>query len=176
MARRGLVGGLLALAACGDLPPEDPVRLPAGMVEGATDPLRWALSRARALLVDQPAQLLGNPARAAEAAGLVEYLATAFQDGRYADWKQITRLFRQGREEWRWSLGLQEAPKLPPVPLAEALFAAAVRPEEGKALLAPMALKGADPWARLAETRPGRRLQRALLSAEEVVLRGGTIR
>lgn len=89
--------------------PEPPARLPPGIVEGATDPVRWSLEQAAHLLLDRPPEdRRGRPAEAAQAIALVEYLTTAFQDGRYADASRITRLLREGRGAMRTALGVAE--------------------------------------------------------------------
>jgi hypothetical protein len=160
VTRRGL-GGLVALgllAACDQTEEEPVVRLPLGLVEGATDPRRWAISQALALLLDRPGSLAGKPAEAARGAALVEYLATAFQDGRYQDGARITRLLREGRTALRAELGLN--PEAAPQAMADALFAAA---REGAGPpLATLAVPGAAPWAALGSLAPPAPLLRAL--------------
>ncbi|MFC7538899.1 hypothetical protein ACFQU2_04700 [Siccirubricoccus deserti] len=99
------LAALLPLTGCDDgWQPEPPVRLPPGLPEGATEPRRWALAGAAGHFLDRPATLRGQPAEAAWAAALVEYLATAFQDGREVDGRHLTRLLREGRTTLRAAL------------------------------------------------------------------------
>ncbi len=170
-----VVPGLLAaLAGCDGWEAEPPVRLPPGMVEGAGDPRRWALAQAVDRLLDRPESLAGRPAEAALAAGLVEYLATAFQDGRYPDGRHVTRLLRDGRAALRSAIGLRTEPALQES--ADGLFAAAGRHAGAAtplAALVPLALPGSDPWAALAmlglPSGVPRPLQRALRAARDMV-------
>lgn len=163
MSRRGLTGLLAALAGCEAWEVEPPVRLPPGLVEGAGDPRRWALSQATEWLLDRPGALAGQPARAALAAALVEYLATAFQDGRYPDGRHVTRLLREGRGALRAALGLD--PGLAPQAAADLLFAAAGGPAGGKSGDGPL------PAALATLGPPGtvpRPLQRALRATRDM--------
>ena len=160
MTRRDFAGlaVLGALLGCDQAEEEPVVRLPVGMVEGGTDPRRWAISQAVALLLDRPAALSGKPVATAGAVGLVEYLATAFQDGRYQDGARITRLLREARAAMRAELGLNA--EAAPQATADALFAAA---REGSSKpLAALAVSGGDPWEALAAFVPPAPLLRAL--------------
>lgn len=160
MPRRGLAGLLAALAGCEAWEVEPPVRLPPGLVEGAGDPRRWALSQTTEWLLDRPGALAGDPARAALAAALVEYLATAFQDGRYPDGRHVTRLLREGRGALRAALGLD--PGLAPQAAADLLFAAAGGKGENGSLRTALATLGPP------GTVP-RPLQRALRATRDMV-------
>jgi hypothetical protein len=169
--RRGLAW-LLGLAACDAWEAEPSVRLPPGLPEGATEPQRWALAQAGALLLDRPQDLSGRPAEAAFAAALVEYLATAFQDGRHADGRHVTRLLREGRAPLRAMIGL--VAEAPPQAAADALFAAAAAGRRRDAAaaeraLAPLAKPGASPWAALAALDPPGPLRRALRAARDML-------
>jgi hypothetical protein len=138
VTRRGwlAVGILSWLGGCdGDLPPEDPVRLPQGWVQGATDPLRWAVAQVQAQLHDRPQDLAGRPAQGARAVLLVEYLSTAFMAGNVADAWQLTRVWRGARGALRGNLGLRT--DVPPVAMAAALEQAAAALDRGDAAAAP---------------------------------------
>lgn len=173
MTRRGLlaVGILSWLTGCdGDLPPEDPVRLPLGMAEGATDPLRWAVAQVQAQLHDRPQDLLGRPELGARAMLLVEYLSTAFMAGNVADAWQLTRLWRGARGALRGNLGLRT--DVPPVVMAaalEATAAALARNDQAaaRAALAPVA--DGDPLARLDRPPVLNTLRRALRETQDAL-------
>ncbi|GGC48051.1 hypothetical protein GCM10011504_28120 [Siccirubricoccus deserti] len=164
------LAALLPLTGCDDgWQPEPPVRLPPGLPEGATEPRRWALAGAAGHFLDRPATLRGQPAEAAWAAALVEYLATAFQDGREVDGRHLTRLLREGRTTLRAALRIP--PEAPPQAVAEALFAAAAagRRDDAAAALAPFGatLAGFDPEsAALAPLRRALRAARDALEAQ----------
>jgi hypothetical protein len=173
--RPALLGALLsALAGCDDgWRPEEVVRLPPGLVEGATEPRRWALGEAAERLLDRPGRLAGQPAEAAFAAGLVEYLATAFQDGSHPDGRHVTRLLREGRAPLRAALGLRD--DLPPQATADALLAAAAAGRRGDTVDAERALAavgrpGARPWHALAALDPPGPLRRALRATRDMLL------
>jgi len=152
--------GLLALAAtaviagCDSHPAEPVVRLPVGLVEGATDPRRSAISQATAMLLDRPGDLAGKPALAARALGLCEYLATAFQDGRYVDGPRLTRILREARLAWRQEIGM--TPVAPPQTAADALLAG------DSVVVNALAAPGSEPWKALAGFHPPPSLRRAL--------------
>ncbi|MCO6417707.1 hypothetical protein JYK14_16280 [Siccirubricoccus sp. KC 17139] len=160
------LAALLPLAACDDGWVAEPmVRLPPGLPPGATEPRRWAFGEAAARLLDRPAGLRGAPAETAWAAALVEYLATAFQDGALPDGRHLTRLLREGRTALRLTLGLPV--EAPPQAMADALLAAAGR--RAGAVPAPLAsaLAGFDPEdARLAPLRRALRAVRDALAAQ----------
>jgi hypothetical protein len=147
------------------------VRLPPGLPEGATEPRRWALAGAAGHFLDRPAALRGQPGESAWAAALVEYLATAFQDGREVDGRHLTRLLREGRTALRAALRIPA--EAPPQAVAEALFAAAAAGRRGNAAaaaaLAPFGatLAGFDPeGAALAPLRRALRAARDALEAQ----------
>jgi hypothetical protein len=152
------------------------VRLPPGLVEGATEPRRWAVSAATARLLDRPGDLAGHPAEAAFAVALVEYLATAFQDGRWPDGGHVTRLLREGRGALRSALGLSA--DATPQAAFDALLAAATG-HDGAAVLAAVARPDARPWTALAalDPRDGALgpLRRALRAARDMVVGAGFV-
>ncbi|WP_149535383.1 hypothetical protein [Siccirubricoccus phaeus] len=145
---------LLPLAACDEgWQAEPPVRLPPGLPPGATEPRRWALEEVAARLLDRPAALRQAPEELPRVAALVEYLATAFQDGFLPEGRHLTRLLREGRTAMRLCLGI--AADAPPQATADALFAGA-RP-----------VAGVDPEdARLAPLRRALRATREALAAQ----------
>jgi hypothetical protein len=100
---------------------------------------------------------------------LVEYLATAFQDGREVDGRHLTRLLREGRTALRISLRI--AAEAPPQAVAEAMFAAAAAGRRGDAAGATAALAplGAS-WAGFDPEGTGLApLRRALRTARDAL-------
>lgn len=74
MRRLSLVlPALLALGACAGDPPAPTARLPVGVVQGGSDPMRFAVLQS-AYVFNTPAEV--TPAKKAEAAALVESVAT----------------------------------------------------------------------------------------------------
>jgi hypothetical protein len=164
------LAALVPLAGCDDgWQPEAPVRLPPGLPEGATEPRRWALAGACGHFLDRPAALRGQPAESAWAVALVEYLATAFQDGREVDGRHLTRLLREGRTALRTTVGISA--EAPSQAVADAMFAAAAAGRRGDAAAAAAALAplGAS-WAGLDPEGAGLGpLRRALRAARDAL-------
>jgi hypothetical protein len=110
------------------------------------------------------------------AAALYEYLATAFQDGRWTDGRHVTRLLREGRLPLRAALGMRA--EASPQAVADALLTAATAGRRGdvpaaEATLAAVALPGMRPWSMLAMLDPRSGgfgpLRRALRAARDMV-------
>ncbi len=174
MRRRALL--LLALlGACDQVRVEPVAELPPGLPPGAGDPLRFALETAAHAFLDREAALRGDPAQAALASAMVEFLATAFQDAsRFADGPWITRLLREGRTALRGVVGI-DAPVLPQAAL-DALLAARTAFRRGDAAaaaaaLAPVAAPGARPASALAALETPPPLRRALRETRSLVAR-----
>lgn len=139
---------LLALAACGPMPPrQDTVTLPdTAQTQGIGDPTRGAIIAA-SYVFGQPASVAGNPAAAAQALAQLEYLAVELDTG--PTWRDIdpivVPMLAQGRAEARNAFGLD--PTAPPQRAIDALYAtaAALRAgDEARALAALAPLTGPD--------------------------------
>ncbi|MGG5823181.1 hypothetical protein [Falsiroseomonas sp. HW251] len=115
---------LLAVAACGPLPPRpEALTLPDNAGPGgAGDPTSWAILSS-AYTFGQPSSVAGNPAAAAEALGQLEFLAVQFQaDQRFIPGNPTTAfLLVQGRTEARQAFGIR--PDTPPQLAVDALYA-----------------------------------------------------
>ncbi|TDG28978.1 hypothetical protein [Paracraurococcus ruber] len=114
---------LLALGACGALPPAQYASLPPDAVAGAGDPLRSAVANTSVAFAS-PQKLAGRPAEAAQAVAQMEYLAVEIPNNvRYPSISPtVGTQFAQARREWRSALGI--APDAPPQPVIESLYAA----------------------------------------------------
>lgn len=120
---------LLALAACGPVPPElQPVTLPpSALPQGAGDPARGAIISS-SYVFGQPSSVAGNPAAAAQALAQLEFLTVELNGGRWHGLDGlVVPMLRQGRAEARSAFGLD--PAATPQRATDALFgtAAALR-------------------------------------------------
>ena len=118
------------------------VRLPAGLHDGAGDPLRWAAGGACARLLDRPRDLA--PAERALALGLVEYLAeTIAADARLPDAAWLGARLARGRDAMRNALGIERG--MAPQIVADAFFGAARHLSANEPSRAELALRQAAP-------------------------------
>ena len=141
---RGLVLVVLALAACGPLPPrQQPVSLPASALpEGAGDPARGAIFSA-SYVFGQPAAIAGDPAAGAEAIARLEWLAVELDtDQRWIGMNPlVVPLMAQGRAEARYAFAIP--PAVPPQRVMDVFYGSAVALRAGDqaaavALLSPL--------------------------------------
>ncbi|HEV7267054.1 MAG TPA: hypothetical protein VGN83_19390 [Falsiroseomonas sp.] len=135
---------LLALGACGPMPPPQPsVALPASASRGAGDPLRGAIL-STAYVFGQPSSVAGDPAAAAEALAQLEYLTVelAGPPGNFDMDPLVAPMMEQGRAEARTAFGF--SPSVPPQRAVDALYATAGALRAGnqaaaRAAIAPLA-------------------------------------
>jgi len=141
---RRLVLLMLALAACGPLPPRpQPVTLPeSAMPQGVGDPARGAILSA-SYVFGQPSAIAGNPAAGAEAIAQLEFLAVDLEtDQRWIGMNPLVApLLAQGRAEMRAYFGIPQS--APPQRVIDVFYGAAVALRAGNrqaagALLAPL--------------------------------------
>ncbi|MCU0887824.1 MAG: hypothetical protein MUC64_07345 [Rubritepida sp.] len=127
MRRLSLVlPAILALGACAADAPAPSARLPVGVVEGGSDPMRYAVLQS-AYVFNAPGAI--SPAKKAEAAALLEFVATNW--GQDIRWNTpspgLTAQLAAARDELRDALGI--APAARPQAVVSGLINAARRLE-----------------------------------------------
>ncbi|WP_149535384.1 hypothetical protein [Siccirubricoccus phaeus] len=119
------LAALLALGACGALPPSPPsAQLPHDATVGAGDPVRAAAANASYAFTHQ-GELAGQPANAARALAQMEFLAADLPTNpRFTALPpELPAQLAGAREEWRQALSVPRG--LPPQRVIDSLYAAA---------------------------------------------------
>ncbi len=131
-----VTAALAALAACGEEPVETIV-IPAGVFQGAADPLIQSAENAFHLLVARPHALLDQPANAAYALLMYEIATIEASSGRLAD-RWPGRLLREARPNLRAAAAIASEASAQMV--VEALWAATRALRQGEEAQARAAL------------------------------------